>query len=213
MAVVLKNQEEYKFMNFYSNKICRRYDIKLTDSSKSPVVKRNAPPGFHGPKGVKKRSNYGLQLAEKQRAKVTYNIREKQFRLTFDKALKMKGDAGENLMRLLETRLDNVIYRLRLATSRPNARQVVNHAHVRVNGVKTNIPSFRVKEGDVITIKDKSMKSTYFKNIIENLDTKELPSWLSLKGKELEGKILHLPGKDDFDQSIDTQAIIEYYSK
>ncbi len=200
-------------MNFYSNKICRRYGIKTSDSSKSPLVKRNYPPGFHGPKGRPRLSDYGQQLAEKQKAKVIYNLREKQFRLTFDKAQKIKGNAGLNLLKLLELRLDNTVYRLGLAKSRPAARQVINHTHIRVNGIKVNIPSYRVKPGDEITIKDKSQKNKYFENIKQLFDPKSLPSWLNFNAKTMVGKVLHEPKDVDVDQSIDTQAIVEFYSK
>ena len=200
-------------MNFYSNKICRRYGIKTSDSSKSPLVKRNYPPGFHGPKGRPRLSDYGQQLAEKQKAKVIYNLREKQFRLTFDKAQMIKGNAGLNLLKLLELRLDNTVYRLGLAKSRPAARQVINHTHNRVNGIKVNIPSYRVKPGDEITIKDKSQKNKYFENIKQLFDPKSLPSWLNFNAKTMVGKVLHEPKDVDVDQSIDTQAIVEFYSK
>ncbi|NCD00917.1 30S ribosomal protein S4 [bacterium] len=200
-------------MNFYSNKICRRYGIKTSDSKKSPLVRRNYPPGFHGPKGRGRLSDYGQQLAQKQKAKVIYNLREKQFKLTFDKAQKMKGDAGLNFLTLLEMRLDNVIYRLGLANSRPAARQLINHAHITVDGKKVNIPSYKVKLGQEISIRQKSIKNKYFENIKNSLDIKDLPSWLSLDAKTLNGKILHKPKLEDMDQSIDTQAIVEFYSK
>jgi small subunit ribosomal protein S4 len=201
-------------MNFYSNKICRRYGIKTTDSNKSPLVKRNYPPGFHGPKGRGRRSDYGEQLAQKQKAKVIYNLREKQFRLTFNKAQRLEGDAGFNLLKLLELRLDNVVYRLGLAKSRPAARQLVNHAHIRVNGRRVNIPSFRVKEGDEITVKEKSQKNKYFEIIKQELDLQKVPGWLNLDLKTLSAKVLHEPKTEtDVDQSIDTRAIVEFYSK
>lgn len=200
-------------MNFYNNKICRRYGIKVSDSKKSPLVRRNYPPGFHGPKGRGRVSSYGQQLAEKQKAKVIYNLREKQFRLTFDKAKKEKGDAGFNFLKLLEMRLDNVVYRLGLANSRPGARQIVNHVHILVNGIKVNIPSYKVKLGDEIQVRPKSQKSKYFENIKQSFDLKDLPSWLNLDIKTFTGKILHEPKLEDLDQSIDTQAIVEFYSK
>jgi small subunit ribosomal protein S4 len=201
-------------MNFYSNKICRRYGIKTTDSNKSPLVKRNYPPGFHGPKGRGRRSDYGEQLAQKQKAKVIYNLREKQFRLTFDKAQRLEGDGGFNLLKLLELRLDNVMHRLGFAKSRPAARQLVNHAHIRVNGRRVNIPSFKLKEGDEITVKEKSQKSKYFEIIKQELDPQKVPGWLNLDLKSLSAKVLHEPKTEtDVDQSIDTKAIVEFYSK
>ena len=200
-------------------KQCRRLGEKLflkgdrCNSPKCAMVKRNYPPGFHGPKGRKRQSDYGLQLAEKQKVKKQYNILEKQLRLTMDQAQKTTGDAGKNLLRLLELRLDNAVYRLGFATSRVQARQLVNHGHFTVNGKKVNIPSYRVREGEVIQIKDRSQKSKAFKELSEKLKNQETPSWLNLNAKELSGKVLHEPKEGDLRLNIDTQMIIEYYSR
>ncbi len=199
---------------------CRRIGEKLflkgdrCYTPKCAIVKRNYVPGFHGPKVRRKRlSDYGLQLAEKQKAKRFYGLLEKQFHLTFKKASKKSGDAGKNFLRALEMRLDNVIYRLGWASSRATARQLVNHGHFSVNGRKTDIPSFTVKEGQVIKAKKRSLSSSYFKGAVERLKKAERPSWLNLDLNDLSAKVLHEPSDKDLPQNIDVQIIIEYYSK
>lgn len=179
------------------------------------MVKRNYPPGFHGPKQTRRKlSGYGEQLNEKQKAKRYYNVMEKQFRLTFKRASKMSGDYGKNFLRLLESRLDNVIFRLGFASSRGQARQLVNHGHFEVDGVKTDIPSFVVKPGQEIRVRDKAKKNSYFKQLnIEEMQRGEIPAWLNLDLKEMKAKILHQPGDDDLPNNINVQMIIEYYSK
>lgn len=200
-------------------KQCRRLGEKLMlkgdrcSSPKCAMVKRNYPPGFHGPKGRRRQSDYGMQLAEKQKAKKMYNLLEKQFRLAFDKATKRQGDAGENLFKVLETRLDNAVYRLGFAESRIKARQLVGHGHFMVNDRKVNIASYSVKAGDVIKIKEKSKKQKPFKELGEKLKNHQTPGWLNLDVKELSGKILHEPAMKDVQTNINTQMIVEYYSK
>ncbi|NCB21055.1 MAG: 30S ribosomal protein S4 [Clostridia bacterium] len=199
---------------------CRRVGEKLflkgdrCFTAKCAIVKRNYPPGFHGPiKGRRKLSNYGTQLAEKQKAKKYYNVMEKQFRLTFEKAAAKSGDAGKNFLRTLEMRLDNVIFRSGFASSRGQARQLVNHGHFEVNGVKTDIPSFIVKAGQEIAVRQRISKSPYFKEITESLKKAEVPAWLNLQAKDLRAKVLHEPADNDLPQNINVQMIIEYYSK
>ena len=200
-------------------KQCRRVGEKLflkgerCFSAKCAMVKRNYAPGFHGPKGRKRLSDYGLQLQEKQKARKLYGLLEKQFRLTFDKASKKSGDAGTNFLKLLEMRLDNVVYRLGLASSRSQARQLVNHGHFTLNGKKAGIPSMIVKPGQVIKVKKTSTKTKFFKNIEEKLKKAEVPSWLSLDAGELSAKVLHEPKDSDLPQNINVQMIIEFYSK
>lgn len=200
-------------------KQCRRIGEKLflkgdrCSTPKCAMIKRNYAPGFHGPKGHKRLSDYGLQLQEKQKAKKYYGLLEKQFRLTFAKASKKQGDAGKNFLRLLEMRLDNVIYRLGWASSRAQARQLVTHGHFTVNDVKTDIPSFTVKLGQVIKIRKSSRPNRFFKNLGEKLKKAETPSWLNLEVKDLSAKALHEPKDTDLPQNINVQMIIEYYSK
>jgi len=200
---------------------CRRAGEKLflkgerCNTSKCGIVKRNFPPGFHGPtRGRRKLSDYGTQLIEKQKLKKYYQMMEKQFHLTFVKAAGKQGDAGKNFLRLLEMRLDSTVYRLGFATSRNQARQLINHGHFEVNGVKTDIPSFIVKEGQEISVRSGSRKNTYFKHLAEQLKKKtELPGWLDLKGADLKGKVLHEPADSDLPVNFNVQMIIEYYSK
>ncbi len=177
------------------------------------MVKKNYPPGIHGAKGRRRQSDYSLQLREKQKAKKLYNLLEKQFKITFNKASQQKGDAGENLLKALETRLDNVIYRLSFAFSRSQARQLVNHGHFTVNDKKVNIPSYQVKSGDVIKIRLSSQKNKAFNNLSEKLKKAEVPGWLNLNQKELTGKVLHQPSKDDVEMKINKQMIVEFYSR
>ena len=153
-----------------------------------------------------------MQLAEKQKAKKYYNLLEKQFRLTFTKAQKKAGDAGKNFLRLLETRLDNTVYRLGLATSRYESRQIVSHGHITVNGKKVDIASFIVKTGDVIGIRKQSMTNRFFKTILERKNV-ERPSWLNWDSASKSGKVLHEPVDTDLPANLNVQIIIEYYSK
>ena len=199
-------------------KQCRRAGEKLflkgdrCMTAKCGIVKRNTIPGFHGPKGRKRQSDFGLQLAEKQKAKKFYNLLEKQFRLTFVKAQKKTGDAGKNFLRLLETRLDNTVYRLGLATSRYESRQIVSHGHITVNDKKVDIASYIVKTGDVVSIRKQSVTNRYFKKILERKNV-ERPSWLNWDVTSKSGKVLHDPVDTDLPANLNVQVIIEFYSK
>ncbi len=170
------------------------------------------PPMSMQSKRPKKQSTYGLQLQEKQKAKEMYGLREKQFHLTFLKG-KKKGDAGESLLRLLEMRLDNVVYRFGLAITRAQARQMVNHALFEVNGEKVDIPSYQVKPNDVVAVRKTKKQKKIFVNIEEKTKTSVVPGWLNFDIKELSGKVLHEPKKEDLDQSINSQMIVEFYSR
>lgn len=198
---------------------CRRSGEKLflkgdrCFTPKCAMIKRNYAPGFHGPKGRKRSSDYGTQLAEKQKAKKFYGLLEKQFRLTLAKASKRTGDAGKNFLRALEMRLDNVVYRLGWATSRAAARQLVNHGHFTVDNRKADIPSFSVKVGQTIRVKKNSASNVYFKRAGENLKRAERPSWLNFDVKDLSAKVLHEPKDADLPLNLNVQVIIEYYSK
>ena len=162
-------------------------------------------------KNMKKMSEYGLQLREKQRAKFVYGVEEKQFRNTFNKAAKKKGITGENLLIMLEKRLDNVVYRMGLSLTRREARQLVVHSHFLVNGKKVNIPSYEVKAGDVITVKEKSTSSPKFKEVKEMTIT--VPSWMTVDVEKLEGKILSVPTRAEIDTPVAEHLIVELYSK
>lgn len=198
-------------------RLCRRENQKLflkgdrCYSAKCPVVKRGTAPGQHA-KSRRKTSEYGLQLREKQKARRTYGLLEKQFHSYFTKATNMKGAAGENMLQLLERRLDNVVYRLGFGDSRAQARQIVNHGHITVNGKKVNIPSFIVKAGDVIAINESSTSIEKFKAMREGT-SKTIPAWLELNSQELSGKVVELPKREDLDLSIEEHLIVELYSR
>lgn len=200
-----------------SCRLCRREGQKLflkgerCYSVKCAVEKRNYAPGQHGQNRRGKVSNYGLQLREKQKAKRFYGLQETQFRNYFEKAAKKKGPAGENLLVMLETRLDNVVFRMGFASSRKEARQLVRHGHFVVNDRKQDIPSFAIKAGDMIKVKDKSTSSPKFKEIRDMAIS--TPSWISVNTDKLEGTILALPRRDDIDTPVAEHLIVELYSK
>lgn len=199
-----------------SCRLCRREGQKMflkgerCYSSKCAIDKRNYAPGQHG-QGRKKVSDYGLQLREKQKAKRFYGLLETQFKNYFVKAEKRKGQTGENLLIMLETRLDNAVYRMGFASSRKEARQLVRHGHFTLNGKKVDIPSIEVKAGDVIKVKEKSISSPKFKEVREM--TISTPSWISADADKLEGKILALPTRGDIDTPVAEHLIVELYSK
>jgi len=197
-------------------KQCRRAKEKLFLKgdkcylAKCPVMKRPYAPGQHGNLPTRL-SEYGLRLREKQEAKQIYALTETQFKGYFEKAERAKGITGTNLLVLLEKRLDNVTYRLGLTSSRAAARQLVRHRHVKVNGRLVNIPSYQVKAGDIITVKDKS--APVVKKTIEAMHERKSPDWLVLDEEKLEGKVLRVPQRDDIDTLIEEQMIVEFYSR
>jgi len=198
--------------------MCRREGTKLflkgekCFSQKCAVAKRPPPPGQHGQARQRKMSEYGMQLREKQKARRAYGLLENQFRLTHNKALKMKGVSGENLLQLLERRLDNVVYRSGLANSRPQSRQLVNHGHFLVNGKKVDVPSYIVDEGDVVSVRDASKTSELFKAAREG-SARILPKWLSVNAEELKATVSALPERTDIDFALQENMIIEFYSR
>ncbi len=201
-------------------RLCRREGEKLylkgdrCYSDKCAVAKRSYAPGQHGQSAArKKRSEYGLQLREKQKARRIYGVLEKQFRLYYEKAARQGGVTGENLLVLLERRLDNVVYRAGFANSRPEARQLVLHGHYQVNGRKVNIASFLVKQGDVVTVAEKSKKSDKFASIGELAAVKVVPAWLELDREALAVKIADMPKREDIDIPIQEHLIVEGYSR
>ena len=197
-------------------KLCRREGQKLflkgerCYSSKCAIERRNYAPGQHG-QARKKQSDYGNQLREKQKAKRFYGMQETQFRNLFEKAAKRQGKTGENLLILLETRLDNVVFRLGFAASRKEARQLVTHGHFTVNGKKADIPSMEVKAGDVIVVKEKSQQAPKFKEIKETSIT--VHAWMSVDVAKLEGKVVAMPRREEIDTPIAEHLIVELYSK
>ena len=187
---------------------CRALDI-------SPAVMGYANKKSHrNPNGNrrKKVSEYGAQLKEKQKVRFIYGVLEKQFRHYFEKASNMKGVTGENMLQLLELRLDNVVYRLGLAKTRRMARQVVGHGHIRVNGKKVDIPSYQVKAGDVITLRQRSMESEMFKSLREGTSVL-LPKWLTFDAQNLTGTVAALPSREDIDYEVQENMIFEFYSR
>lgn len=182
-------------------------------TSKCAIVKKNYPPGIHGVKRKTRQTDYGMQLNEKQKAKKIYNLLESQFKILFNKAEKQKGDKGETFLKLLERRLENVIYRLGIAESRSQARQYVNHGHFTVNGVNVNIPSFMVKTGDVIKIKNSRSSKKIFKDLAEKMKKVEIPGWINFDKETISFKILHEPGKNDLEKKINVAMIVEFYSR
>ena len=161
----------------------------------------------------RKVSEYGLQLKEKQKAKFIYGIMEKQFRSYYDKAKKMQGVTGENLLKLLERRIDNVVFRLGLATTRRQARQIVRHGHITVNGKRLDIPSALVYEGDAVAVSEKSRSNAYFKTLAENYNVLSVPAWIEADASNLAGKVVRLPNREEIDVPVSEQAIVELYSK
>ena len=195
---------------------CRREGCKLflkgqrCMSAKCAIERRPVVPGQHG-LARKKEKEYGIQLREKQKVKRAYGVLEKQFRKTYEEAVRMKGNTGENLLSLLERRLDNVVYRMGIGDSRSEARQIVSHRHITVNAKPVNIPSYIVCKGDVIAIKENKKGLDMFKSLKDSKPV--MPKWMEFSGAKLSGKILDLPMRDDIDLNIRENLIIELYSK
>nr|MBQ5811821.1 30S ribosomal protein S4 [Clostridia bacterium] len=201
-------------------RLCRREGTKLflkgerCFSDKCAVARRGQAPGQHGAAGGRKRTKeYGLQLREKQKAKRYYGILEKQFKTYFVKADKKPGQTGENLLTTIERRLDNVVYRMGMAESRREARQLVLHGHFRVNGKKVDIPSVILKKGDVITLREASRKSEKIKMLIENISARQVPAWIDMDKENIQATISELPTRADVDFPIEEHLIVELYSK
>ena len=200
-------------------RLCRREGMKLflkgtkCHTDKCPIEKRNFAPGQHGRDRKAKIVGYGLQLREKQKAKRIYFTLESQFRAYYEKATRATGVTGELLLQQLERRLDNVAYRLGYASSRRQARQVVRHGHVEVNGKKVNIPSYQVNVGDVVKIRENSKKLVLLEASTEFASHNQAPAWLQVDYKELTGKILALPRREDVNLPVNEQLIVELYSK
>lgn len=199
-------------------RLCRRENQKLflkgdrCYTDKCSVGRRAYAPGQHG-QSKKKLSEYGIQLREKQKAKRFYGVLESQFRKYFEMAAKKKGITGEVLLQILESRLDNVVYRMGFGNSRPEARQLVNHGHFMVNGKKVNIPSYLVKAGDVIELREKSKDLEKIKDIVDSTSGKVVPEWLTVDKENKTGKVVTLPKREDIDLPVQEHLIVELYSK
>lgn len=203
-----------------SCRLCRREGCKLylkgerCMTDKCALARREQAPGQHGAGSGRRRvKEYSLQLREKQKAKRYYGILEKQFENYFIKADKKEGQTGENLLTMIERRLDNVVYRMGMADSRKEARQLVLHAHFTVNGKKVNIPSYEVRKGDVIALKESSRKLEKFKVLIENITARTVPSWMTVDKENIVATIVELPKREDVDFPFEEHLIVELYSK
>lgn len=199
---------------------CRRAGEKLflkgdrCSTPKCGVVRRAYAPGVHGKKVSRGQSEYGTQLAAKQKLKRIYGVLERQFRKHFDEVKNKPGITGDLLLNRLEMRLDNVFYRTGIASSRAQSRQLINHGLVLVNGKKVSIPSFKTKVGDVVSVGNSKLAKNYFKNlepIIKN--KKDFPSWISFDASKMEGKIVNIPSRDEIGINVDAQVVVEYYSR
>ena len=221
MAVDHLRKEGYKSGDYYNMarytgprlKICRRLEFAAFESAKFGNPRKNYPPGQHGMSRRRKLSNYGVQLREKQRMKYLYEILEKQFRNYYKKAQSQNGPTGENLVILLESRLDNTIYRVGFASTRRAARQLVVHRHFLVNNKIVNIPSYQLKPGDEISVRDKSRKMEVFQESIRRIKGDNPTEWLSLNKAKLTGSFLNVPERSQIEEPFDEQLVIELYSK
>lgn len=202
-----------------SCRLCRREGKKLflkgerCYSDKCAVTRREAVPGQHGKARMRKQSEYGTQLRAKQSTRRYYGVLESQFREYFEEASRKNGMAGENLMRILESRLDNVVYRCGFASSRKEARQLVRHNHFRLNGHKANIPSIQLRAGDVVAVAEKSRSNDKIKAVVEQNAARPNPKWLDVDAEKMEAKVINLPDRGDIDFDVAEHLIVELYSK
>ena len=200
-------------------RLCRREGLKLylkgerCFKESCAIEKRNFPPGQHGQGRRSKIIGYGLQLREKQKVRRIYGVLERQFQNYFEKASRKKGVTGENLLTMLERRLDNAVYRLGFASSRAQSRQLVGHGHILVNSSKVNIPSFQIKPGDVVSVKEKSQKVSNITAAVEMVGGRGVPDWLELDSSNYSGKVLTLPKRDNVNLPVQERMIVEFYSK
>ena len=205
-------------------RICRREGLKLylkgdrCLSPKCPIVQRqpakNFPPGQHGQKRTRRPSEYGLQLREKQKIRKMYGVMESQFKRHFDEAERRGGVTGDNLLQILETRMDNVVYRLGFADSRKQGRQLVRHGHFTVNGRKSNVPSLQVKPEDVVAVRQQSREREYFKIVAETAGSKQVPDWISRDLATLSGRVVNAPTPDQIERPpFNEQLVVEFYSR
>ncbi|MCL6445585.1 MAG: 30S ribosomal protein S4 [Alicyclobacillus sp.] len=199
-------------------RLCRREGVKLylkgdrCFSEKCAIDKRPFAPGQHG-QGRRRNSEYGLQLREKQKARRYYGVLEKQFESYYEEAARRHGVTGENLLQILESRLDNVVYRLGFAASRKEARQLVRHGHFEVNGHRVDIPSYLTKVGDVVSVREKSQQGGRMKELLEAAASRTIPAWLELDLNARSGKIVRLPAREEIDTPVAEQLIVEHYSR
>jgi len=195
------------------SRISRRYGVALYGPSKS-LERKNYPPGMHGPKGSRrKQSDYATALAEKQKLRYQYGLMERQFRRYFETALRKRGVTGETLLQMLETRLDNIVYRLGFANSRGSARQLVAHGHVTVNNRKVNVASYNLKAGDVVAIKDKPGSRRLVTRNLELTQIQPVPDWLVADKDQFQGKVMRIPSREEIAPIVNEQLVVELYSR
>ena len=193
-------------------RISRRFGLPIFGPSKY-LERRNYGPGVHGPKSRRKHTDYGLGLIEKQKLRYYYGLMEKQFRGVYEKALKRRGVTGEQMLQILETRLDNVVFHLGLGTTRASARQMVCHGHVTVNGKKVSIPSYALRVNDVVTVKNHNVARQLGTKNLELSTSRPVPDWLSLNKEELKGVVMRIPTRDEINPIANEQAVVEFYSR
>jgi small subunit ribosomal protein S4 len=193
-------------------RISRRFGVPIFGASKY-LERRNYGPGVHGPKSRRKHTEYGLGLIEKQKLRYYYGLLERQFRGVYEKALRRRGITGEQMLQILETRLDNVVYHLGFASTRAAARQLVSHGHVKVNGRKVNIPSYALKVNDVIEIKDHNVSRQLATKNLELSTSRVVPDWVSLNKEAFKGTVMRIPSRDEIQPIANEQAVVEFYSR
>lgn len=193
-------------------RISRRFGTPIFGSSKY-LERRNYGPGVHGPKSRRKNTDYALGLIEKQKFRYFYGLMERQFRGVYEKAIRRRGVTGEQMLQILETRLDNVVYHLGFASTRPAARQMVSHGHLKVNGRKVSIPSFALKVSDVIEVKDSNVSRQLASKSLEISTSRSVPEWLSLDKNAFKGVVMRIPSRDEIQPIANEQAVVEFYSR
>ncbi len=193
-------------------RISRRFGIPMFGPTKY-LERRNYPPGVHGPKSRRKLTDYGMGLVEKQKLRYYYGLMERQFRGVYEKALKRRGVTGEQMLQILETRLDNVVYHLGFGTTRAAARQMVAHGHVQVNGRKVSIPSYALRVNDAITVKNTTVSRQMATKAMELSTSRSVPDWLSLNKEEFKGVVMRIPTREEINPIANEQAVVEFYSR
>jgi small subunit ribosomal protein S4 len=193
-------------------RISRRFGIPIFGPTKY-LERRNYGPGMHGPKSRRKHTDYGLGLIEKQKFRYYYGLMERQFRGVYEKALRRRGVTGEQMLQILETRLDNVVFHLGFAATRAAARQMVSHGHIQVNARKVNVPSFSLKVNDAITVKNTSVSRQLATKGLEGSTSRAVPDWVSLNKEEFKGVVMRVPTRDEINPIANEQAVVEFYSR
>ena len=193
-------------------RISRRFGVPIFGPTKY-LERRNYGPGVHGPKSRRKHTDYGLGLIEKQKLRYYYGLLERQFRGVYEKALRRRGVTGEQMLQILETRLDNVVYHLGLANTRAAARQMVSHGHIQVNGRKVNVPSYSLKVNDIVTVKNTNVSRQLATKNLEISTSRAIPDWLTLNKEEFKGVVMRIPTRDEINPIANEQAVVEFYSR